>query len=242
MPDPGRKTWLDQERVDDPETERRSSRANAAARRCRRGGSAPGRSTGCCTGTGVAWDESQAERRSAEAVNQAFAHAIDAVSGVGTAEQDGTPDALLANAATLVTADYELPFLAHAPMEPPCCTARVDRDGCEVWVPTQGQTIARFAAAQTAGIDPSRVRIHTTLLGGGFGRKAPPDFVVQAVRIAAHESIRGRPVQLLWSRQEDLQHDFYRPRTRHRLRGTLARDGLPAAWSHRIAAGSIALS
>jgi isoquinoline 1-oxidoreductase subunit beta len=119
----------------------------------------------------IDWDETGATRLKAAEVDDAFARAIGAQAGVGTAESAGTPDTMLAAADRVIEGDYEVPFLAHAPMEPPGCTARVDATGCEVWVPTQGQTIARFAAAQATGLDPAHVHVHTTLLGGGFGRK-----------------------------------------------------------------------
>jgi len=190
----------------------------------------------------IEWREPPTTPLTQAQIDAAFRRAIEAESAVGTAELTGAPEEVLAATERVLEAEYELPFLAHACMEPPNCTARVDAEGCEIWVPTQGQSIARFAAAEAAGIDPSRVRIRTTLLGGGFGRKAQPDFIVQAVRTAASPEFRGRPVRLLWSREEDLQHDFYRPRTRHRFRAALAQEGSPQAWIHRIASPSIALS
>ncbi len=134
-------------------------------------------------------------------------------------------------AETVIEADYSVPFLAHATMEPMSCTAHVNGDGCEIWVPTQGPSGARRAAAEALGIPTERVRVHTTFLGGGFGRRTYNDFVVQTV--LASKAVR-RPVKLIWTREEDMRHDRYRPAYETRFRGGLDENGNAIAWSQRI--------
>jgi Aerobic-type carbon monoxide dehydrogenase, large subunit CoxL/CutL homologs len=120
---------------------------------------------------------------------------------------------------------YRAPYLAHAAMEPINCTAKVDGGKVEVWAPTQVPGLARAIAAQVANVGEDAVTVHVTYLGGGFGRRLDVDFVGQAVRIALETG--GRPVQLVWSREEDLTHDFYRPAGVTILRAGLGSDGLP---------------
>jgi len=151
----------------------------------------------------------------------------------GNAERDdGDIDKALAGASRMVEALYETPYLAHACMEPMNCTADVRRDGCDVWVPTQAQTAARAAAAQASGLPESAVQIHTTLAGGGFGRRLQQDFVIEAVQLS---KAVGAPVQVLWTREDDMQHDFYRPANCTQLRAALDARGMPHAWFQRIA-------
>jgi isoquinoline 1-oxidoreductase beta subunit len=128
---------------------------------------------------------------------------------------DGDAPAALGKAARVIEATYEVPYLAHACMEPMNCTARVDDSGCEVWCGTQSPQAAQGAAAAVLKIPAERVKVHTMLLGGGFGRRGESDYVTQAVTAAR---ATGRPVKLIWSREEDLQHDFYRPAAAIRFR------------------------
>jgi len=130
-----------------------------------------------------------------------------------------------AAAAQHVEQTYRAPYLAHATMEPINCTARVAGGKVEVWAPTQVPGLARAIAAEVAGVAEDAVTVHVTYLGGGFGRRLDVDFVGQAVRIAVETG--GRPVQLIWSREEDLGHDFYRPAAVTILRAGLGADGLP---------------
>ncbi len=133
----------------------------------------------------------------------------DAAKGTGqSARKDGDSGAALKAAAKKVTATYELPLLAHATMEPMNCTADVRADGCDVYVGTQVQGIAQGAAAAAAAMKPEQVRIHTTLLGGGFGRRLEVDFIPAAVEVS---KAVGAPVKLIWSREDDMTHDAYRP-------------------------------
>jgi isoquinoline 1-oxidoreductase beta subunit len=129
-------------------------------------------------------------------------------------------------------------FLAHATLEPMNATARVDGGRVEVWAPTQVPQPCREAAARVAGVPVERVELHVTLLGGGFGRRLEVDYVAQAVRVAM--DVPGVPVQLIWPREEDTAHDFYRPMHVARLRATLDRQGLPVALQIRSAGDAIA--
>jgi isoquinoline 1-oxidoreductase beta subunit len=119
------------------------------------------------------------------------------------AAKKGDASKAIAEAAKKVAATYFVPFVAHATMEPMNCTAHVQKDRCEVWVPTQGQTIAQLVASKVSGLPPEKVNIHTTYLGGGLGRRATPDFVVEAV-IAS--KVAGKPVKVVWTREEDIPH------------------------------------
>jgi isoquinoline 1-oxidoreductase beta subunit len=133
----------------------------------------------------------------------------------------------IASSPNTIEAVYRAPYLAHATMEPINCTARVAGGKVEVWVPTQVPGMARALAAQVAGVKPDAVTVHVTYLGGGFGRRLEIDMVGQAVRVALE--CGGAPVQLLWPREEDLTHDFYRPAGVARLRASMDSDGRPLA-------------
>ena len=128
-----------------------------------------------------------------------------------------------AGALRVIESQYSAPYLAHATLEPMNCTARVDAQGVEIWAPTQVPQMARRIAAQVAGVSEDKVKLHVTLLGGGFGRRLDVDFVGQAVRVAM--DCGGKPVQILWSREEDMGHDFYRPAHAANLRGALDAKG-----------------
>jgi isoquinoline 1-oxidoreductase beta subunit len=184
----------------------------------------------------VIWDEGpQAALGSAE-ISRRFARAAG---HKGRIERgDGDLDAALGKAATVIEAVYETPYLAHATMEPMNCTAHVGADGCDVWAPTQAQTEAQRVAAEAAGLPLARVRIHTTLLGGGFGRRLDSDFVGEAVRVA---KVVGRPIQVLWTRDDDMRHDHYRPANYTRLRAGLDQGGVPVAWFQQIVGPPLAL-
>jgi len=130
-------------------------------------------------------------------------------------------------AAKTVSATYELPYLSHATMEPQNCTAVITGDRCEVWVPTQQPEGARRVAAQTAGVTPENTVVHVTLVGGGFGRRLNVDYVQECVAIAKQ---LGKPVQLVWTRTDDLQHDQYRMATLQSLKGAVDAQGNPIAW------------
>jgi isoquinoline 1-oxidoreductase beta subunit len=131
---------------------------------------------------------------------------------------------------------YELPFLAHATMEPMNCTAHVRADGVDIWAPTQFQTGAQGLGAGIGGVPPEKVKVHTTYLGGGFGRRFELDFIKEALETS---KAAGAPVKLIWSREDDIRNAQYRPACRHALRAGLDAAGQPAAWTHRIVAPSI---
>lgn len=148
--------------------------------------------------------------------------------GTGTVfHTRGDAPSALAAAPRRVQAVYHAPYLAHQTMEPPNCTAQVKDGGVTVWVPTQVPGFARAVAARVAGVPEAAVRVHVTYLGGGFGRRLEVDVVAQAVRVALETG--GRPVQLLWTREEDIAHDFYRPAAAALLSAGLDADGWPVA-------------
>jgi isoquinoline 1-oxidoreductase beta subunit len=149
---------------------------------------------------------------------------------------DGDAPAALERAAKVVEASYEVPFLAHATMEPMNCTAHVRVGACDIYAPTQLPTAVRQLAEQLTGLPASAVTVHTTLMGGGFGRRFEMDWVIDAIRIS---KAVGRPVQVIWTRENDLQHDNYRPASYHVLRAGLTPAGKLLAWTHRVVAPSV---
>ena len=132
--------------------------------------------------------------------------------------------------------EYEVPFLAHAPLEPMNCTANVTENFCEVWVPTQSQGGCMDAAKEITGLDEEQIQIHTTYLGGGFGRRGETDFVKQSLILA---KALGKPIKVTWMREEDMQHDFYRPASMSRFQIGLNKDGFPISWNNQLASPSI---
>jgi len=163
----------------------------------------------------------------------------------------GDIDKALSSAEKIITATYQSPFQAHATMEPMNCVAHVHDDICEVWAPTQSPDRAKETASdvlysktekltekvkQKLGAEPSNnIHIHTTFLGGGFGRRLQQDYVAEAVKIS---KITGKPIKLIWSREEDIQHDYYRPATSHKLEAGLNKAGKPVAWKHLVVGSS----
>jgi isoquinoline 1-oxidoreductase subunit beta len=182
----------------------------------------------------IRWDEGPHAMLSTRDIVQQLATASQR-SGV-IARQQGDPGKAMANAAQKVEAVYEVSFLAHATMEPANCTVHVRPDGCDVWVGTQVPTFAQTAAAKVTGLPPEKVEVHNHLLGGGFGRRLEVDFIVRAVEIA--KQVPG-PVKVVWTREEDIQHDMYRPYYYDRIAAGLDEHGKPIAWTHRITGSSI---
>jgi isoquinoline 1-oxidoreductase beta subunit len=168
----------------------------------------------------------------------------DVVRGLAAAAQspgvivrnEGDAPAVLAGAPNKVESVYEAPFLAHATMEPMNCTVRLSPDLCEIWTGTQVITRAQRGAARVTGLPPDRVIVHNHFLGGGFGRRLEFDNVPQAVRIA--QQVDG-PVKVIWSREEDIQHDVYRPSYYDRMSAAVNAQGQPTAWMHRIVGPAI---
>ena len=152
------------------------------------------------------------------------------------AQSIGDVGRAMESAAIKVEATYHVPFLAHAAMEPMNCTVHMRGDGCEIWVGTQALGRAQAAAAKTAGLPLDRVVIHNHLIGGGFGRRLEVDGVIRAVEIAKH--VDG-PVKVVWTREEDIQHDLYRPMIFNRLSAGLDGSGRPVAWNNRSAGSSV---
>ena len=155
----------------------------------------------------------------------------------GKVAKAGKPEAAQA-AVRKVVAEYEFPFLAHAPMEPLNCTVEITGDGAEIWVGTQSQTFDHAAAAKALGLDPAKVRLHTVLAGGGFGRRANPasDYVVEACQIAKAVKV---PVKLVWTREDDIRGGYYRSAFVHRVEVGLDGQNAIAGWNHTIVGGSI---
>ncbi len=150
----------------------------------------------------------------------------------------GDADAALVGAARRVSAQYDMPYLAHAPMEPLNCLVSLGPDRCEIWTGTQFQTIDQANAARAAGLKPEQVAIHTMFLGGGFGRRAVPgsDFIVEAVHVA---KAAGAPVKTIWTREDDIRGGYYRPMWHSSLSAGLDAAGKPVAWKHTIVGQSI---
>ncbi|MCU0685586.1 MAG: xanthine dehydrogenase family protein molybdopterin-binding subunit [Polyangiaceae bacterium] len=154
------------------------------------------------------------------------------------AETKGDVDKALGQAKKKIELEYDVPYLAHAPMEPLNCTVKIDGDQCEIWTGTQFQTVDQGAAAKVLGVAPTNVKINTTFLGGGFGRRANPasDFVVEAVEVA---KAAGVPVKVVWTREDDLRGGYYRPAFVHRAEIGVDERGMPVAWKHTVVGQSI---
>jgi CO/xanthine dehydrogenase Mo-binding subunit len=182
----------------------------------------------------IRWDDGPNARLGTADIVQGLAEASE-TTGV-TARKDGDPRSALAGAAKRVEAVYESPFLAHVTMEPMNCTVLVRKDGCEVWTGSQVLSRARAAVAKVTGFPLARVVVHNHLLGGGFGRRLEVDYVTQAVRIAKQVDA---PVKVVWTREEDVQHDIYRPYYYDRIAAGLDPRGTPVAWTHRIVGPAI---
>jgi isoquinoline 1-oxidoreductase subunit beta len=182
------------------------------------------------------WDTPQGAMLSSKELRRQYA-GLARTPGA-TARKQGDAMVALAKAARTLEAEYELPFLAHAPMEPLNCCVDLRGDGCDIWTGSQMQTNDRDAAARVVGLPPEKVRFHTTLLGGGFGRRANPasDFVVEAAQVA---KAVGRPVKVIRTREDDMRAGFYRPMSHHRIAAGLDAGGWISAWRHTIVCQSI---
>ncbi len=178
----------------------------------------------------IEWDEGDAGALGSESVRTQLA-ALAAQPAV-VAQTIGDAGTALAGAARRIDAVYEVPFVHHATMEPMNCTAHVRADGADIWAPTQNQGDAQKVAAQVTGLPVEQVRIHTTLSGGGFGRRLEPDFVSEAARVS---KAVGAPVKVIWSREDDMRNGFYRPASYNRFAAGLDSSGRLVAWTHRIA-------
>jgi isoquinoline 1-oxidoreductase beta subunit len=152
--------------------------------------------------------------------------------------ESGNVDTAFKAAAKTIEAEYYIPHIAHATMEPPCAAARIIAGKCEVWAPTQAPQVTREDVAKHLGFPPENVTIHVTLLGGGFGRKSKPDFAIEAAILS--QAMDGRPVKVTWTREDDLHHDFLHTVSAEYLRAGVGADGKVSAWLHRSVAPSLA--
>ncbi|HEP6432361.1 xanthine dehydrogenase family protein molybdopterin-binding subunit [Burkholderia cenocepacia] len=184
------------------------------------------------------WDNGPHATLDSAGIRQQLVGALDSDKGGFTYRSTGDGLKAFENAqgATIVEAEYSAPYLAHATMEPINCTAQVTKDRVQLWAPTQVATLAQLVAARAAGVSRDQVHIDIPLIGGGFGRRLESDFVGQAVTIAARTA--GRPVQVIWSREDDIKHDFYRPQAIARLKARVE-NGRVTAIASRSAGQSI---
>jgi isoquinoline 1-oxidoreductase subunit beta len=182
----------------------------------------------------IEWDEGPNASQSSAKISRMFADLVAQPGAV--AKQTGDAEKALSEAGKKLEAVYEAPYLSHAPMEPMNCTAVVRADSCEVWTSTQGQSAARQTAATVTGLKPESVQVNTLFMGGGFGRRSGADYVGESVEIA--KAIPGVPVKLTWSREDDMQHDHYRPAACVKFAGAVDADGWPAVFTANVACPS----
>jgi isoquinoline 1-oxidoreductase beta subunit len=182
----------------------------------------------------IEWDDGPHAKLSTEDVAQELRLAT--LNSGAVAEHIGDARGALAMAATKVDATYEVPFLAHAAMEPMNCTVHARKGECEIWIGTQAIARVQAEAARVTGLPVDKVVVHNHMLGGGFGRRLESDGAARAVQIALH--VDG-PVKVVWTREEDIQHDMYRPYWFDRFSAGLDNNGLPVAWEHRFAGSSV---
>jgi isoquinoline 1-oxidoreductase subunit beta len=182
----------------------------------------------------IEWDEGTHAGLSTQDVARELEQATLKTGSV--AQHIGDADKVMANAATKIEASYQLPFLAHATMEPMNCTVHFRGSECEIWVGTQAIARVQAMAAKAAGLPVEKVTVHNHLIGGGFGRRLEADGAVRAVEIA--KQVDG-PVKVVWTREEDIQHDMYRPYWVDRIAAGLDKDGKPIAWNNRFAGSSV---
>jgi isoquinoline 1-oxidoreductase beta subunit len=178
----------------------------------------------------IQWDEGPVASANTPGITQSFAESMQQPGAV--ARKEGDAAAALAGAAKKIEAVYEVPYLAHAPMEPLNCTADVRADRCTVWASTQGQSAAAQISARVTGFKPEAIEVHTQYMGGGFGRRAAADYIGEAVEVSKAVSA---PVKLTWTREDDMQQDFYRPASYTRFTGAVDADGWPHVFASRVA-------
>jgi len=184
----------------------------------------------------IDWDVGAHGGLSSAAIMEHFKGGFDQAE-LAVARNDGNTGDALSKAARVFEAEYYTPYLAHATMEPLVCTAWLKPDSLEIWTSTQNPESTLATAARTAGIDQSKVLVHPMQLGGGLGRKSPQDFTRQAVMIA--KEMPGKPIKMVWSREEDIQHDLYRPASLVRFKAALNAQGTIDALHIRVSAPSI---
>lgn len=182
----------------------------------------------------VNWDKGVLPDMNNESIEKSLMEDLD--KPMASVVNTGDAKKVMGEAAKKIEATYFVPFVAHALMEPINCSAYVRDDQCDVWAPTQTQTGAQMVASRVSGLPPAKVNVHTTFLGCGLGRRARPDFVAEAVAIS---KATGKPVKLLWTREEDIKYDAFRAAMSHRIEAGLDSQGQLIGWSHKAVAPSI---
>lgn len=184
----------------------------------------------------IDWEDGPLAQLDSATIAANQANAIDNESGHIALERGDAPTTL-EKAGNALTARYSAPYTHHSPMEPQNATALVNGDTCQLWAPTQGPDLAQAVAAHFTGIPRDNIHVTAMTLGGGFGRRGYVDYIGEAAAIA--KELEGTPVKLVWSREDDMQHDFYRPATLHEISGTLSSDNTVESWQHRMVSPSI---
>jgi isoquinoline 1-oxidoreductase beta subunit len=182
----------------------------------------------------IEWDDGSNAQVSSASIVRLLEQESQKTGAIARSEGDVTT--ALASAAQRIDAVYQLPFLSHAAMEPMNCTVHVREDACELWVGTQNLSAAKAAAAAVTGLVPEKIIINNHIVGGGFGRRLEVDGISHAVKVAMQVD---SPVKVIWSREEDIQHGYYRPYYYDRMSGGLDEEGNPVAWMHRVSGSSI---
>jgi isoquinoline 1-oxidoreductase subunit beta len=187
----------------------------------------------------IQWDDSAAEKRGSTELMLAYQELAN--SPGAPARHDGDADTALGTAARRLKASFKFPYLAHAPMEPMTCVVRLTAESCEIWAGDQFQTVDQGNAARVAGLKPEQVSINTLYAGGSFGRRANAvsDYIVEAVSVAKALGPNGKPVKLIWTREDDIRGGHYRPMYFHSIEAGLDPDGALVAWRQRIVGQSI---
>jgi len=184
----------------------------------------------------INWDFGPAASESSETLRKQFRRLVDSPMKVVINQGNAEEVISQAPAERKVECDYELPFQAHATMEPMNCTVHVRGDSAEAWAPSQSPELVQAMISKATGLSPDKITVHTTYMGGGFGRRYQGDFSLEAAQVAKQA---GKPVQLVWSREDDMTHDFYRPASYHRVSGAVDSDGNILAWRHKSTSTSI---
>jgi isoquinoline 1-oxidoreductase beta subunit len=187
----------------------------------------------------IEWDDSHAEKRSSPAIMEEYRRLAE--QPATSARKEGDAARAIKDAAHRVSASFEFPYLAHAPMEPLDAVVKLSSTACEIWAGDQFQTLDQANAAHTAGLDPQQVSIHTLYAGGSFGRRANvwSDYIVEAVSIAKAYGADGTPIKLQWTREDDIHGGLYRPMYFHKFEAGLSADGHLTGWRHVIVGQSI---
>ena len=184
----------------------------------------------------IEWDFGPAATESSETLRKQFRRIVDSPMKVIIDQNNAEAVISKAPAEKKIECDYELPFQAHATMEPMNCTVHVTAEGAEAWAPTQGPEQVQSVIQKVTGLPREKIQVHTTYMGGAFGRRYQADFPTEAAQVAKRV---GKPLQLVWSREDDMTHDFYRPASYHRMSGAVDPDGAIAAWRHKYSSTPI---